>query len=82
MKINKIISFLLWSLVKFYQLFISPVMPNACRYYPTCSHYTIEAIQKHGVGYGLWLSIKRLLRCHPFGASGIDLVPACKKSSN
>lgn len=61
--------------VRFYQLFISPVMPSHCRHYPTCSYYTIEAVQRHGVLRGVWLGAKRLLRCHPFSKGGFDPVP-------
>ena len=56
-------------LVKFYQNFISPLTPATCRYSPTCSQYTLEALQKHGLFKGRWLS------CHPWGGSGYDPVP-------
>ena len=71
-------------LIKFYQKFISPFCPGCCRYRPTCSQYMIEAIQIHGVCKGLFLGIKRLLRCHPWGGSGFDPVPLkkIKKSKN
>jgi len=62
-------------LVKGYQLFISPILPATCRYQPTCSHYTLEALKKYGVFKGLWLGIKRISRCHPWGGSGYDPVP-------
>ena len=52
--------------IRFYQKFISPFTPPACRYTPTCSQYAVEAIQKHGPFKGLWLAIRRILRCHPF----------------
>ena len=61
--------------IRFYQLCISPVMPSHCRHYPTCSHYMIEAVQYHGAVGGIWLGIKRLLRCHPFAKGGFDPVP-------
>ncbi|MDE7136461.1 MAG: membrane protein insertion efficiency factor YidD [Muribaculaceae bacterium] len=61
--------------VRFYQLCISPMLPSACRYTPTCSQYAIEALRKHGPAKGLWLSIKRISRCHPWGGSGYDPVP-------
>lgn len=63
------------ALVRFYQLYISPLTPSACRYTPTCSQYAIEALRKHGLIKGLWLTIRRLLRCHPWGGSGYDPVP-------
>ncbi|MBK6523292.1 MAG: membrane protein insertion efficiency factor YidD [Sphingobacteriaceae bacterium] len=61
--------------VRFYQLTISPLLPNACRYQPTCSAYTIEAINKYGAIKGCWLGLKRILRCHPWGKHGYDPVP-------
>ncbi len=61
--------------VRLYQLIISPWLPNACRFHPTCSQYMIEAIQKYGVLKGGWLGIKRISRCHPWGKSGHDPVP-------
>ena len=61
--------------IRFYQRFISPLLPPAGRFTPTCSQYAIEAIQKHGALKGLYLAIRRLLRCHPWGGSGYDPVP-------
>ena len=54
------------ALIRFYQKQISPCFPPRCRYYPTCSAYAIEAIEKYGAAKGLWLALKRFLRCHPF----------------
>ena len=62
-------------LIKFYQKCISPLLPNVCRYKPSCSEYFIEALQIHGVIKGSFLGIKRILRCHPWGGSGYDPVP-------
>lgn len=62
-------------LVRFYQLCISPFTPPACRFTPTCSQYALEALRKHGPIKGLWLTIRRLARCHPWGGSGYDPVP-------
>ena len=62
-------------MIKGYQLIISPWLPAACRYYPTCSSYCIEAIEKYGIAKGLWLGTKRILRCHPFHEGGYDPVP-------
>lgn len=61
--------------VRFYQLAVSPMLPPSCRYVPTCSQYTIEALRKHGPVKGLWLAVRRILRCHPWGGSGYDPVP-------
>jgi putative membrane protein insertion efficiency factor len=62
------------ALLKGYKLFVSPLLPSACRFYPTCSEYMMEAIAKHGVGRGVWLGLKRLGRCHPFHEGGYDPV--------
>ncbi|MBU2940988.1 membrane protein insertion efficiency factor YidD [Lacinutrix sp. C3R15] len=62
-------------LIKVYQTVISPLTPSTCRYQPTCSHYTIEALQKHGLLKGGKLALKRIFSCHPFGGSGYDPVP-------
>lgn len=62
-------------LVKFYQYAISPLTPSSCRYTPTCSEYSIQALKKHGPIKGLYLSIKRILKCNPWGGSGYDPVP-------
>lgn len=70
-------------LVKFYQYFISPMLPPSCRYEPTCSSYMIEAIQVHGSLKGFYLGIRRILRCHPLREGGYDPVPpkcACSDS--
>lgn len=64
-------------LVRFYQLFISPLLGPRCRFYPSCSHYTIEALKKHGLVYGGWLAIRRIGRCHPANPGGVDPVPEC-----
>ncbi|HQB69464.1 MAG TPA: membrane protein insertion efficiency factor YidD [Paludibacteraceae bacterium] len=72
---KKIIIYLLILPIRFYQAAISPMFPSSCRYTPTCSQYSIEAIKKHGPLKGLWLGIKRILRCNPWGGSGYDPVP-------
>ncbi len=62
-------------LIRFYQKVISPLTPATCRYTPTCSHYTAEALQKHGLFKGGKLAVKRIFSCHPWGGSGHDPVP-------
>jgi uncharacterized protein len=66
---------LLILIVKFYQHSISPLFPPVCRYTPTCSAYTIQALQKHGAIKGGWLSLKRILSCNPWGGHGHNPVP-------
>ncbi|MFC0853080.1 membrane protein insertion efficiency factor YidD [Halalkalibacter oceani] len=66
---------LLLLIIKMYQKVISPLKPPTCRFYPTCSHYGIEAIQRFGALKGGWLTIKRICKCHPFHPGGIDEVP-------
>jgi putative membrane protein insertion efficiency factor len=66
-------------LIRFYQKLLSPVIPSSCRYDPTCSHYTYEAIQTYGLLKGGWLGLKRIARCHPLGASGYDPVPTIEE---
>lgn len=73
--ISRFIARLLILPVRFYQLSISPMLPSACRFTPTCSQYAIEALRKHGPAKGLWLAAKRICRCHPWGGSGYDPVP-------
>ena len=72
---KKILSYLLLLPVYFYRGYISPMTPPSCRFVPTCSEYAIEAIKKHGPFKGLYLAVRRILRCHPWGGSGYDPVP-------
>jgi len=72
-KINKAISKIPIILIKIYRYFISPILGNCCRFYPSCSSYALEAINQHGK-YGIWLAIKRILRCNPFSQGGYDPV--------
>lgn len=78
---RQIIAYPFILMVKFYQNAISPYLPKACRYQPTCSQYMIEAITTHGVIKGIYLGSKRLLRCHPWGGSGYDPVPPVQSKS-
>ena len=66
---------ILMSFIKIYQKIISPLTPPSCRFYPTCSHYGLEAIEKHGSIRGSWLAIRRISKCHPFHEGGFDPVP-------
>lgn len=69
-------------LVRFYQVAISPYTPSACRYAPTCSAYTLEALKKHGIFLGGKLAVKRIFSCHPWGGSGYDPVPTKEELKN
>lgn len=62
-------------ILKVYRAVISPLYGDVCRYYPSCSHYTMQAIQQHGVIRGVWLGTRRIARCHPWAEGGIDDVP-------
>lgn len=73
--IKQILIFPFILLIRFYQYVISPAIGPKCRYTPTCSHYGIEALKKYGPVKGLWLTIKRVSKCHPWGGSGYDPVP-------
>lgn len=66
---------LLMGVIRGYQRYVSPLTPPSCRFHPTCSHYTYEAIEKYGAVKGTWLGIKRIARCHPFHPGGFDPVP-------
>lgn len=71
----RILSILLIGVARGYQLLISPVLPQTCRFHPTCSGYAIDAIQLHGPGRGGLLALRRITRCHPWGGQGYDPVP-------
>lgn len=76
--LKKILIYPFVLLIRGYQKFISPFTPSTCRYAPTCSHYTIEALEKHGLLKGGWLALKRIGSCNPWGGSGYDPVPPKK----
>lgn len=65
---------LIW-LVRAYQLLVSPFLPPSCRFHPSCSHYAVEALERHGPIKGAWLAVRRILRCHPWHPGGHDPVP-------
>ncbi|MDR1096183.1 MAG: membrane protein insertion efficiency factor YidD [Spirochaetaceae bacterium] len=67
--------FIVLGLIRFYRTAISPYTRPSCRFYPTCSEYALEAVEKYGVLKGGWLAVRRILRCHPFHAGGFDPVP-------
>ena len=75
--------FVLKTLIRVYQVALSPLLGPNCRYYPTCSQYAVEAIEAHGSLRGTWLTIKRISRCHPWHEGGFDPVPGrCLKHSH
>ena len=65
--------------IRTYQLLLSPLLGHNCRFYPSCSHYAIEAIEGHGPLKGAWLALRRVLRCHPWHPGGVDPVPEVTK---
>ena len=73
--ISSFIGLVLIKIIRFYQITISPLIGPACRYTPTCSNYSMEAIKKYGPFKGFWLSLKRIGSCHPWGGEGFDPVP-------
>ena len=73
--IRNVFTALLVAPIRFYQHFVSPYTPPSCRFVPTCSQYALEALRKHGPVKGLYLAVRRILRCHPWGGSGYDPVP-------
>ena len=75
-QIEAMIGLLLRAAIRAYQLLLAPALPPSCRYFPSCSHYADEAIARHGALRGSFLAARRLCRCHPWGGSGYDPVPA------
>lgn len=72
---GRIVGVVLAAPIYFYRYCISPMLPATCRYTPTCSQYAIEALRKHGPVKGMWLAVRRIARCHPWGGCGYDPVP-------
>lgn len=69
------LKYILMLIIKFYRLFLSPLLGNNCRFYPTCSNYALQALKRYSTFYAIKIIIIRLLKCHPWGGSGIDLLP-------
>ncbi len=76
------IRYLFLGLIRGYQYLISPLFPRACRFHPSCSAYTFDAIKLHGVAKGFYLALRRILRCHPFHPGGYDPVPPQAHTNN
>jgi putative membrane protein insertion efficiency factor len=72
---KRLIASILIAFIRFYRMALSPLFPPSCRFYPTCSAYTMEAIEKHGPAKGSWMGARRILRCHPWNEGGFDPVP-------
>ena len=72
---KKVIIFPFLAIIRFYQNFISPLIPSTCRYTPTCSEYAKQSLVKHGLIKGSFISIKRIIKCNPWGGNGYDPVP-------
>ena len=80
--LGRLLAWPLLVLVTIYRYTISPFLGDNCRYQPSCSQYTIEALRKHGAFRGSWLAARRIARCHPWGGSGYDPVPDANKESD
>lgn len=78
--VRELMRSLLLVLIRAYRVFISPALPSACRFYPTCSAYAYEAVEKWGAWRGSWLALRRIARCHPLGGHGLDPVPGKSKT--
>ena len=77
--LNKVIIFPLLIIIKAYQVILSPILGNNCRFLPTCSEYAIESLKSYGLIKGIFLTVKRIGKCHPWGSSGYDPVPDQKQ---
>jgi len=72
--LSKLVVYLVSALINAYKYLVSPILPSSCRFYPSCSEYALDALRKYGLVKGLWLTIKRISRCHPLSAGGYDPV--------
>ena len=77
----KAVSLLMQALIRGYQLLVSPFFPPCCRFFPSCSNYARQAVALHGPVKGLWLALRRISRCHPWGGLGYDPVPGAERAS-
>ncbi len=75
MRFKNVVQFPFILMIRFYKYILSPLLPNACRYNPTCSQYAEEAIKKYGIFKGIFIGAKRIARCHPWGGHGYDPLP-------
>jgi putative membrane protein insertion efficiency factor len=72
---NRLLPWIMLSLIGLYRRVVSPLLPPSCRFRPTCSGYAMESIRRHGPFKGFWLTVRRIIRCHPFNPGGCDPVP-------
>ena len=79
--IRRVVSLSVCTLIRSYQLLLSPLLGPRCRFYPSCSNYMLQAIEHYGLVKGLWLGVKRLARCHPFSDGGYDPIPKDRAES-
>jgi putative membrane protein insertion efficiency factor len=78
---GRIVKTFVLAAIRFYQAALSPMNPWGCKYWPSCSHYALEAIERHGLRHGVALALRRLLRCHPFVFGGYDPVPESREAA-
>ena len=78
--LKTIINFPIICVIRIYQNFVSPLLPHSCRHVPSCSQYALIAVKEHGITRGVWLGLKRIFHCHPWGTSGYDPVPGKNKA--
>lgn len=80
-RVSAFVAFLLALPVRLYRVTLGPALPKVCRFYPSCSTYALEALEKHGPFVGSWLTVRRLCRCHPFHPGGLDPVPPVREAN-